>query len=92
MLLPSRFVAFFTSANFQKLLKLGVKVVTEGGYCTHLAAPSILRTEKFLCALPYGPTVVSLDWVEQCLEQDAVVGRTRFTLKLTLRCARISSS
>ena len=59
----------------QKLSRLAIKVVQEGGFCTHLAAPQILRTEKFLCALAYAPTVVSLEWVSSCIEQDTILGK-----------------
>ena len=53
--------------------------MSEGGHCTHLAAPHILRTEKFLCALAYAPTVVSLKWVYDCLEKDTVLGMSLLT-------------
>jgi Regulator of Ty1 transposition protein 107 BRCT domain len=58
----------------KKLARLGIKTITEGGFCTHLAAPHILRTEKFLCALAYAPTVVSLDWVSHCVEKESIPG------------------
>ena len=50
--------------------------MSEGGHCTHLAAPHILRTEKFLCALAYAPIVVSLKWVQDCLNKDTILGIT----------------
>jgi hypothetical protein len=53
--------------------------MSEGGHCTHLAAPHILRTEKFLCALAYAPTVVSLKWVYDSLEKDTVLGMSLLT-------------
>jgi hypothetical protein len=55
---------------------LGIKLGTEGGFCTHLAAVQIVRTEKFLCAIAYGPVVVSLDWVEDCLAQETLLGKS----------------
>ena len=53
--------------------------MSEGGHCTHLAAPHILRTEKFLCALAYAPIVASLKWVYDCLEKDTVLGMSLLT-------------
>jgi hypothetical protein len=38
-----------------------------------------LRTEKFLCALAYAPTVVSLKWVYDSLEKDTVLGMSLLT-------------
>ena len=55
---------------------MGIRLMSEGGHCTHLAAPHILRTEKFLCALAYAPIVVSLKWVQDSLEKDTVLGIT----------------
>ncbi|KAK2464910.1 hypothetical protein APHAL10511_002986 [Amanita phalloides] len=44
------------------LVKLGVKLTTHATECTHLIAPKIVRTEKFLCAIPHGPFIISQDW------------------------------
>ena len=58
--------------------------MSEGGHCTHLAAPHILRTEKFLCALAYAPIVASLKWVQDCLEKDTVLGTICLRLLIIL--------
>lgn len=60
--------------NKQKLQRLGIRLANEGGFCTHLAAAQIVRTEKFLCALAYAPVVVSLKWVEDCIAKDSLLG------------------
>ena len=41
--------------------------------CTHLAAPNIVRTEKFICALAHAPTIVSTDFIDDCLDQDELL-------------------
>ncbi|PBK91515.1 BRCT domain-containing protein, partial [Armillaria gallica] len=44
------------------LLKLGVKLTTRASECTHLLAPHVVRTEKFLCALAVSPWILSPKW------------------------------
>ncbi|SJK97533.1 uncharacterized protein ARMOST_00785 [Armillaria ostoyae] len=44
------------------LLKLGVKLTTRPSECTHLLAPHVVRTEKFLCALAVSPWILSPEW------------------------------
>ncbi|KAJ8468323.1 hypothetical protein ONZ45_g17284 [Pleurotus djamor] len=44
------------------LNKLGVKVTTKPADCTHLIAPHLVRTEKFLCALAVNPYILSSTW------------------------------
>ncbi|KAF7296145.1 hypothetical protein MKEN_01429800 [Mycena kentingensis (nom. inval.)] len=46
----------------QKLAKLGVKITKDPTECTHLIAPSIVRTEKFLGALARRAWILSKDW------------------------------
>ncbi|KAJ6593982.1 hypothetical protein B0H19DRAFT_920627 [Mycena capillaripes] len=44
------------------LSKLGAKTVTQVSECTHLIAPGLVRTEKFLCALAAGAFILSEKW------------------------------
>lgn len=53
----------------------------EPGSCTYLAAPSIVRTQKFICALARGPIVLSTDFVDQCLAQNKRLQPEDFELK-----------
>lgn len=46
----------------QGLTKLGVKIVTKPSECTHLLVRSVVRTEKFLCAMAVAPHVLSEKW------------------------------
>jgi len=55
------------------LAELGIKCVQEPGQCNYLAAPHLVRTEKFCCALARAPVVVSTDWVEVCISQERLV-------------------
>lgn len=62
------------------LRDLGIMVVQDARRCTHLAAPSILRTTKFVNALAYAPVIVNTDFITQCLQQDVVVDPSDFPL------------
>ncbi|KAL8839483.1 MAG: hypothetical protein Q9170_001706 [Blastenia crenularia] len=53
-----------------RLRDMGVLVTQDPTHCTHLAAPSILRTKKFVCALAHAPIVISSDYVVDCLAKD----------------------
>lgn len=39
-------------------------VVQDPLTCTHLAAPNLVRTQKFLCALATGPTIVASNFID----------------------------
>ncbi|KAH7175623.1 hypothetical protein EDB81DRAFT_874463 [Dactylonectria macrodidyma] len=52
----------------RKLRDLGVQIVQEGQPCDYLAAPHVVRTVKFLCALARGPTVISSTFIDKILE------------------------
>ena len=52
-------------AFVKALEKLGVIMSTKVSQCTHLIAPSLVRTEKFLCALASTPVVLQEAWAVQ---------------------------
>ncbi|KHJ33684.1 putative brct domain-containing protein [Erysiphe necator] len=56
------------SSDTKKLRNAGILITQNVSSCTHLAAPSIVRTKKFLCAIAFGPVVVSTDFLDACLE------------------------
>ncbi|KAH8598799.1 hypothetical protein B0O99DRAFT_26080 [Bisporella sp. PMI_857] len=56
----------------RKLRELGILVVQDPTSCTHLAAPSMVRTKKFLCALASGPTIVSAGFIDHCIEHGEI--------------------
>ncbi|KAI0169341.1 BRCT-containing protein [Hypoxylon sp. FL1284] len=55
-------------ADRKKLRELGIAVVMDGQPCDYLVAPSLVRTVKFLRNLSKGVTVVSSNWIEECLD------------------------
>jgi hypothetical protein len=63
------------------LRELGILLTQEPGSCSYLAAPSIVRTQKFICALAYGPIVLSTDFVDQCLAENKRLQPEDFELK-----------
>ncbi|KAI8972183.1 hypothetical protein BD414DRAFT_448733 [Trametes punicea] len=46
----------------KRLTRLGVKFVTRASDCTHLLVRSVVRTEKFLCALAAAPYILNEQW------------------------------
>lgn len=48
--------------------ELGILVTQDTLHCTHVAAPHLIRTKKFLCALASGPVVISTDFIEACVK------------------------
>ncbi|PGH12085.1 hypothetical protein AJ79_04484 [Helicocarpus griseus UAMH5409] len=68
-------------ANRRQLRDLGIFVVKEASKCTHLAAPSVLRTTKFVNALAYAPVIISTKFVTACLEQNELLSPNDFLLR-----------
>ena len=63
-----------------RLLDLGVSVTPDPLTCTHLAAPKVLRTPKFICAMSRAPVVLHLDFIEACLREDKLVAAEDYQL------------
>lgn len=53
----------------------------EGQPCDYVAAPNVMRTVKFLCALARGATVLSLDFLEQALQTGELPNPDDFLLQ-----------
>jgi len=49
---------------------MGILVIQDHASCTHLAAPHIVRTQKFVCALAHAPMILSTDYVDDCLSEN----------------------
>lgn len=60
---------------------MGVAVTHDPASCTHLAAPHIVRTHKFICALAHAPIILSTDFVDQCLAKNKMLSPEDFVLK-----------
>ena len=56
-------------------------ITHEPANCTHLAAPHIVRTHKFICALAHAPIILSTDFVDQCLAKNEFLPAEKFELK-----------
>ena len=64
----------------RQLRDLGILVVQDARKCSHLAAPSILRTPKFVNALAYSPVIVNIDFITQCLKKNDLLDPKEFAL------------
>ncbi|OCH87294.1 hypothetical protein OBBRIDRAFT_837516 [Obba rivulosa] len=62
------------------LAKLGVKMTTKPSECTHLVAKSLVRTEKFLCAMAAAPYVVNEKWVTSSIATKQLLPEKDFAL------------
>ncbi|EPS33553.1 hypothetical protein PDE_08515 [Penicillium oxalicum 114-2] len=67
-------------ADKRTLRDLGIMVVQDARKCTHLAAPTILRTAKFVNALAYAPVIMHTDFVDSCLKQNELLDPRDFPL------------
>ncbi|KAF8519164.1 BRCT domain-containing protein [Gautieria morchelliformis] len=78
---PDAKVPAATGAARRSLIKLGVKFIQKPHGCTHLVTNGLSRTEKFLCALPHAPYVLSMDWLTACAESGRIVAEDDYTLQ-----------
>jgi hypothetical protein len=65
----------------KKLREMGILVTQDPYNCTHLAAPYIVRTQKFLTALACGATILSSDFIDACLKDGEIPPPEDFLLK-----------
>lgn len=65
------------SPALQRLYELGGEVVESAQKCTHLVANKVLRTVKFLTAIPVVKHVVTSDWLEESWKSQKFVGEWR---------------
>lgn len=59
---------------------MGIMLVTDPQRATHLAAPRIVRTVKFISAMAYAPTVLSTAFIDDCLEANELRDPEKFKL------------
>ncbi|CAG8957201.1 hypothetical protein HYFRA_00009402 [Hymenoscyphus fraxineus] len=67
----------------RKMRELGVLVVQDPIQCTYLAAPRMVRTKKFLCALATGPTILHTSFIEACGKSSVLPNTEAHLLKDT---------
>ncbi|KJZ76926.1 hypothetical protein HIM_03803 [Hirsutella minnesotensis 3608] len=65
----------------RKLRDLGVQVVQESHPCDYVAAPKLVRTVKFLCALARGATALSTEYIDSVLETNSVPDPSEYLLQ-----------
>ncbi|KAJ7178477.1 hypothetical protein C8R43DRAFT_1117863 [Mycena crocata] len=63
------------------LSKLGVKTTTQVSECTHLIAPSLVRTEKLLCALAAGAFILSDKWAIESVAANKLLPEKDYILR-----------
>ena len=79
-----------TLTCLQKHLRnLGIIVTQEPSRATHLAAPAILRTHKFVLALAYAPAIISTTFIDACLEKDDLPDPDNYALEDKLNEERL---
>lgn len=64
-----------------RLRELGIQITMDCKNCTHLAAPKILRTQKFLCGIAHSPMVLTTGFIEDCIEQAKKLRPEDYVLK-----------
>ncbi|OBT69481.1 hypothetical protein VE03_01070 [Pseudogymnoascus sp. 23342-1-I1] len=65
----------------KKLRELGILVVQDPSTCNYLAAPGMVRTHKFLCALATGVGILSTEFIDACLTSTNLPTPESFVLK-----------
>ena len=61
--------------------ELGIIITQDPASATHLVSPHIVRTQKFACAMARGPTVLSTNFIDQCLLQGTRLRPEDYLLK-----------
>ncbi|KAF9122887.1 hypothetical protein BGW39_009417 [Mortierella sp. 14UC] len=70
------------SAKQIKALKaLGIVSTNAVDQCTHLVAKSVGRTEKFLAALALGKIIVQEDWLQACIDANAILDESEYKIQ-----------
>ncbi|KAG0275025.1 hypothetical protein BGZ95_009256 [Linnemannia exigua] len=70
------------SAKQIKALKaLGIVSTNVVDQCTHLVAKSVGRTEKFLSALALGKIIVQEDWLQACIDANAILDESEYQIQ-----------
>ncbi|KAJ6259148.1 hypothetical protein Dda_6046 [Drechslerella dactyloides] len=69
-------------AEEKKLLRdIGIQCIENPDeHMTHVCAPRLVRTEKFICALARAPIIVNSAWVSKCLATRSIVDTSPYLL------------
>ncbi|EEB07733.1 hypothetical protein SJAG_02837 [Schizosaccharomyces japonicus yFS275] len=82
----------FSKDFLQRLRKLGIMIVDDYLQCTHLIAPKIVKTKKFLCALPYAKYILQLSWLFACVDANKKLAEEDFVLTEPLAYSNVTIS
>ncbi|KIY43340.1 hypothetical protein FISHEDRAFT_78219 [Fistulina hepatica ATCC 64428] len=70
------------SENIVKAMsKLGMRLTNKANECTHLLAPRIMRTEKFLLCMAFAPHVLKPEWAIDSAEAGYFLPEADYVLK-----------
>nr|CAG4634647.1 EOG090X027U [Alona affinis] len=78
-----RFSGFDSSEASKAVLKLGGGVASTNREATHLVMPTLMRTPKLLCCVPFVKFVVSPLWIQDSLQQGQFVNEQTYLLRDT---------
>ncbi|KAG0016395.1 hypothetical protein BGZ80_009249 [Entomortierella chlamydospora] len=81
-----------SAAQVKALKALGIIPTTAVEKCTHLVATSIARTGKFLIALLQGKIIVREDWLQACIDANAILGKNAEVSNSINRCVQCASA
>lgn len=56
-------------------------MTTDPARASHVAAPKIVRTQKFVAAIAYSCVVISTDYIDVCLDSEEYVNPEKFLLQ-----------
>ena len=76
-----RFSGFDSTEASKSVLKLGGGLASTNRETTHLVMPTLMRTPKLLCCLPFVKFIVSPLWIQESLQQGQFVGEQPYVLK-----------
>lgn len=76
-----RFSGFDSSDASKAVLKLGGGLANNNREATHLVMPTLMRTPKLLCCLPFVKFIVSPAWIQESMQQGQFVNEQPYLLK-----------
>ena len=79
--ISSSFSSITANWNKDQLRALGIVVTPDPLKCSHLAAPKLLRTPKFICAMSRAPEVLDISFVEDCLRENKLLESEEYSLE-----------
>lgn len=64
----------------KQLRNLGIIITVNPARATHLAAPKVVRTHKFVVAMAYAPLIISTKFIDDCLNKDELLDPNSYIL------------